>query len=610
MMLTVPPYIEAVITEADTSSDYKRLSNISGSIGAVRKNSDEISPEENKGAWAEALAFSLVPHSFRKDTSCWNTYFGPLCSGTYENGKPFVSPDIADADAEIVEHWGSRAKSITNPLLKARYADLVWDLGKTITGAAKSPEMAILACDAYLAIITKWPESDLLHRFGYAKRALDLAVQIRDADRINAARAAILQLHREGIVAGKKLWWEAYRHLTMRKSCGLTQDEFDSLIQDLEGVVEYFSNQDPKQFNPHDTDNAAKMLITHYEKLGRRADVVRLHSVVAKTYEFFASISDPMVALSVLPDAIKAYKKAGLKDEAKKLTVALEGQVSKSKDQMQSFTETTTVPRDVIDKYVKDIVVEDLGKTLLNIAKRFLINKQQLEEMVQSTVKDAPLMAHIGFSIMDENHVVAKVGSVEDDPYGRLIHQSVLYNQLSYLWLRVVFDSARDTHALTVNDLISWVNMNGLYPDTMLLEQGFQAWLDEDYVKACHILVPQVEYGLRAMVSQLGRPITEADPQVDGASVVVGMGRILNNKVIAAELDTSIPNLSLHLITLFSDPRGMNIRNQIAHGLMHAQSITGHLANLIVHTLILYGPWRTPNELNNPPPDEKKENYA
>jgi hypothetical protein len=42
-----------------------------------------------------------------------------------------ISPPLMQ---DFVCHWSSRANEMTHPILKARYADLVWDAGPAITG--------------------------------------------------------------------------------------------------------------------------------------------------------------------------------------------------------------------------------------------------------------------------------------------------------------------------------------------------------------------------------------------------------------------------------------------------------------------------------------------
>jgi hypothetical protein len=53
-----------------------------------------------------------------------------------------------------------------------------------------------------------------------------------------------------------------------------------------------------------------------------------------------------------------------------------------------------------------------------------LLKRAQLEQRVQKTLKEAPLMAHITQMVMADDHVAAKIGSVGEDPFGRPLPSS------------------------------------------------------------------------------------------------------------------------------------------------------------------------------------------
>jgi hypothetical protein len=122
-----------------------------------------------------------------------------------------------------------------------------------------------------------------------------------------------------------------------------------------------------------------------------------------------------------------------------------------------------------------------------------------------------------------------------------------------------------------------------------LLVEGIRAWERNDQVKAAHVLIPQIEHALRTIADGLGLPITKAHPKISETSVAIGLGDILNNDSVVEALG---PDATLHFQALYADPRGMNLRNEIAHGLMDAHQFYWHLGNLIVHSLLILGLWK------------------
>lgn len=586
--LVVPPTVEETIQSFEQAEAPFTVLDVQQALSKARQELQNPTEAENFGAWAEILAFTLVGN--RTCASPWGTFFSPMASGTKEGGKPFYSPDIADANADVVAHWAERIESIKHPVLRARYADLVWEMAPVITGGRRDPEMARTAIDSYLASMPSTVLPDLCDRFEAALRALDLACLISDGERTASARELLMGLHREAVEAREGLWWLAYDRLIQDKNAGLTDGERQKLVNSMEELVLHFCDKSsPEKFNPHAVQDAAKRLIKHYTRHRQYENARRLHAVVAQSFEHFASLADAMVASSVLQTAVNAYRDAGMPEDSKRIRVLMQEKIGQARDQMATFTTEVNISHEDIDKFCAAIVVDDLVSSFARLAAEFLPNKKELEEQVQKTLEQAPVMALMPQDIMADDHVAAKVGSVEDDPWGRLLQQTTMNFGLSGIWLERALSKLLETHSVVPEHFASWANRLGIFEDMTFLLDGVRAWHDGDLVKALHVLVPQVESGLRGIVSQLGKPVTKAHPNVKGASVALTMGDILYSPELTEALG---PDLTLYFLALYADPRGTNLRNDVAHGLIKPSEISEHLMQLLIHTLLVFGVWK------------------
>ena len=586
--LVIPPATEEVIQSFEQAKTPFTVHDVHRALAKARQELQNPAEAENFGAWTENLAFALV--GSRTDASPWGTFFAPLASGTDKDGKPSYSPDIAEANAEVIQHWADRANRSKQPVLRARYADLAWEMGPVIARGRRDPEMARLAIDAYLASVPPAILPKLHDRFEAALRALDLACLIRDQERTASARDLLLRLHSEAVEAKKGLWWLAYDRLIQDKNAGVTDGDRRELVNSMEGLVLHFGDtSDPAKFNPHALEDAAKRLIQHYTRLGQYDDVRRLHTAIARSFEHFAGLGDAMVASSVLQTAVNAYRDAGLADDSGRVRVLMQEKIREARAQMAPIVTEVTIPRVDLEEFCAAIVVDDLGSTFMRMAVQFLPNKHVLEEHVRKTMEDAPLMAHMPQSIMADDHVAAKVGSVDDDPHGRLLQQATMDFGFSNIWLEQAFTKMFETHNVYPEHVASWANRLGIFEDVTFLLEGVKAWFAGDLVKAVHVLVPQAECGLRGIVGQLGKPVTKAHPAVAGAGVALTMGDILYSEELTEALG---PDLTLYFLALFADPRGINLRNDVAHGLIKPGQITEHLVRLLIHTLLVLGVWK------------------
>jgi hypothetical protein len=154
--------------------------------------------------------------------------FGPNSSGITHDGQTIYSPDIAGTPKEAIAHWSHRSRALSHPLLKARYADVAWDMGWVLGRQKRDPEDALTAIDAYLASLPMRPEPH--DQFQVTIRALDLTVLISDPVRVKATRDALMNLHREELKKGSWLWAYAVDRLLDDKKAGVTEDERAELV--------------------------------------------------------------------------------------------------------------------------------------------------------------------------------------------------------------------------------------------------------------------------------------------------------------------------------------------------------------------------------------------
>jgi hypothetical protein len=113
-----------------------------------------------------------------------------------------------------------------------------------------------------------------------------------------------------------------------------------------------------------------------------------------------------------------------------------------------------------------------------------------------------------------------------------------------------------------------------------LFQEGLRAFDREDYVKCIHVLVFQVENSLRELLKLLGRPVTKS---TDDGSQPKSMNDVLHDPAVKDAID---PKLWSFLKVLYTDNRGMNLRNLVAHGVAPAGAFNRISAALVVQSVV------------------------
>jgi hypothetical protein len=169
---------------------------------------------------------------------------------------------------------------------------------------------------------------------------------------------------------------------------------------------------------------------------------------------------------------------------------------------------------------------------------------------------------------------------------GAFLFLTVPYGALTAyaFWASQALERAKSSWQIDSGKWVAFLSQSPLFPPHAhaLLKEGIDAWLAEDGVKAVHVLVPQVEAALREMLIAMGEsPMTPS--RGGGGFETLGMGAVLNTASFRTKMD---PTLRLHLRALYTEPKGINLRNKLAHGLAGEEMLGRGMANWVIHTLL------------------------
>lgn len=587
MSLTVPSEIERELDAFDARSDAFETTDVYFALVKVARNLPELEEAARRGVFAELAAFGFMPQL--GSPGPWGTHFAPMMTYETDAGELVYQPDLAQVDSEIVGHWGVKAAAAGHPVLAARYADIAWDLGAKVAGAKVRRDMAALAADAYFAA-SALSDREAMLGIQDAVRGLRLALQIRDDTRIIAGRDRLLALHTQCVADGD-CRLQPFDVLMNERKAGLDAASRDQLVADLEGLLARFADTAGPYFDPHVANDVAERLVKYYGKVGQKADAQRVHRAVARAFEQFAGLGSALLASSLLQTSMDAYRKAGDRVEAERIRRLMAEKVRESHAEMSEHRAEVRVTVEDQEAFLAQVIADEPWKTFMNLAVQLLLKRKNLDAQVADQAKSSPLMAAISQSIISDDRVVASVGSVADDPFGRVIRQACFMFDFSTPWLGWAVERAIETHKLTAAEFGVFINRGGLFGDGALLAQGLEAWFAKDHVKAVHVLVPQVERGLRALAGLKGQPTTKPSVKYGGAQMAVTMGDILYSPDYVAALGKFGGDLAVHFAALYADPRGKNIRNELAHGLLAADNASEGLMLWVVHSLLVLGAW-------------------
>ena len=592
MPIAIPPSIAARLAEIEATQEPIDTYELSIQLARLVESA-VLSFDERLGCQAEILGLRFVP-VWGDDRGPWNSYFGPFFSGQGEDGKIVHVPDAKAVGSEIIEYWKNRSEQTFHPVLKARYADLAWEIGQIWNREHRANDridlprdLAQRAIDAHLASIDNGLSHSEPQAWEFLDRALELALHIHDTNRVKHAKYAAFEQSRRQSAAGESgSWWRLDNMMWDRKGLDLTADERAEIISWLDEALEIHSDiYNEKYFDPHQAQMAADRLRRWHDKLGHPERGISVIKKAGAAFEAIATKTNALTATAWLQDLSARYRHARLMEDAARVDATIKARSQEVEASMTRHEVKIEVPQDKMDQWLDALLKDSLEMSLGRIAVHMMTNEDRLRQMVEDSAANAPLHAHIPMSIMGESGFTrATIGSIKDDMPGRMLNMAATLIGHSAPWLHIALDRTKTRWALDTDRLLCWLSQSPLFPSSSnaLLKEGIDAWFSEDHVKSVHLLIPQAEAALREWLSTLGESPMEEDRHAGGFKVI-GMGDVLHKKSFKKQVH---PTLIHHLRAFYVDPKGLNLRNRIAHGLASPEILNCGTANWVIHSLI------------------------
>ena len=588
--------VQSVLDTFESTPDTFLEVAVVDSLRLATANVEPSNQGERDIRWAESAAMSFYRRA-DGEASVWGTTYGPMTSATREDGTPFFAPDIKEADAATIEYWKKRSLECKQPILRARYSDLVWDFSRIVANQKPDVSFAKLAIDAYIEA-TKLSYKFAVQPIHYTERELNLAASIGDEQRIGRVVDAMFDLH--GRVAQPELagsWPFLFDNLLDNKKIELTAAQRERIIRSLEEILRRSVDRStPKEFNPWGAQGAAERLAGIYRKSGAKEEVQRVIRTYGMAFEKLAEEASPALALGWLQPVYEAYLNAGMKDDAQRVQLASEKKGKRAHEDMKEISARVEISEAEVEKFVQAIIADSLELAYKRIAVRFLTKATAARNFLKEMMHQAPLISMIGVHKIADGHIAAQAGSVENDPDGRLIMQLAQMIEMESSFLSTALDRTHELYKPTAKEVADIIRQSPVFTCEAegLLTEGIEAYLKGDHIKAIHVFIPQIEAALRTLLGLLGIPTNKPMRSSKGVMQAKNLNDVLGDPSAKEILgDDAV----LYLQTFLNDPRGQNIRNRVSHGLTEKRYLSRPLADRVFHVLLALSMIRKKDDL-------------
>ena len=590
------PEIKKYLDELDETRAPLSPSGEYGLAHEIKKilQKDPSSYSATEEDYAEEMAFNFLA-DYPADDSGWGTYYGPRSVLSNGQGRVSESPSIREVNSKVLIYWAKRANESTNPILSSRYADLVVDLSKRIPDYSADITLFHLVIDSNITIC-----GDLLakpiHCVEKIKRALNLAINIKDKERVCRTKDAIIQLE-ETIAEDDKpgLWGFAFQWLVLdyAKKVTLTPQEYQSLIDGLEKRLR------PPKENPWLPEKAVSLLSGHYARQKDEENLMRVLEFFENTLKADQRLNSDALLITTIYDKMhQEYEKHGSDFlEARKASKRLLKEIGQLEldwsKSSKKIVIKTKVTQEEINYHLKKIFGESkdnsLEMVMAQIAIAYFPIKNSIKKELYNASKQTPLQFLFHRQLFSEDNIpIAILPPLDQDD--KEMHLQYYASQHTCFGSIYPCSTMQELHKKFRMEEVSeyflrttiFKNENPEY-----LKRSISAYWNEDYLVSSHLFIPLIESGIRELVKICKGSFLRQN-SLGGYDYSALTGLFKNNQYIFDNVfQKCFPDILFYFQLILTATVGMNLRNDFAHGIGKQKFIRPEYSDRLFHILTL-----------------------
>lgn len=573
-------YVQTWLTGFDESSEPVDCSMIS-LILYTRLAERKTPPDEVKAIFRvlAPLEFHIRP----RGGSPWNTYFAPKHEGTNPAGGDSDYPDLADLDGAAVDEWAALADRSTNPALKARFADAVWELAKRLAPGRKDRyRFAVMAVESYLKAAQEGRYGSPVLQLEPMARAVSLALSINSEDLTRRSVEYSLDFADAVDPSHLGLWMAPFDKI---RSLGRLPKAYqERILKQLESRFE----ESVRRRDLHSSTMAGQALAQYYyvrRNYERAKEATRAYGELKLE---LATTMTASIAVHHISDVLEDYRRQGLREDADRVRLLLEERGKGVAAEMKRVWIPIRIDSENVERFTREVLdVDDPYAALFRVAYYALPNVDLIRSQLAARAEGFLIRHLIPTSITGDNGLpVAVVNTYDDDQHGNLVMETARAMNLDSVYLLNSLDEWKrkfDLEGIQVTP--------DLYDSLLIVDDripffrdGLAAYEAGDYLKSIHVLIPQVENCLRRLLELLNLSPTKSSDEGDGTYELKNMHDCLNEKGVREALEDK---LWYFLKALYVDNRGLNLRNVMSHGIAEYEAFNKLNAALVVQSVVL-----------------------
>ena len=536
----------------------------------------------------EQLAFRLQP---QHGDNPWGRYhYGPQFTFSDANGLPVYSPAFEDITNEAIVYWKGRLADCMNPLLKFRYATLVWDFQSSICHQSNDGALyrtivdaALDVCDGEYLSHPVLTVNTLEYLFAFVNKKSE------DLSKVKNAYENFEQRHPEDNAV--RYWTSRFLQMLSNKNC-FTYEEQSVLIAEHEArLIRLITPGVDGKINPWIIQSQVCLLADYYVSKSQKEDVKRVLGVIEESFHHEEANMMKLQYAGNLENVQRLYRHYNLDSEASRMMVDVQNAYAKAMDEMQPQEFEFEIPKELFEQaeVMFGKKAKDDSERWTNFAVYFIPNREKEEIGLRNLAKKYPFQFMMGNHLLDaKGRPMSEIGDLESDFEGNLALHIVEKMRLNFHFLEMAIHNMLDCDAITVDKLMD----NMIIPCPIfeenrydIIREALRLFMDGKYILFTHLIVPQLENAICTLVEKSGMSVLR--PQKSGKGFQL---KTLDDMLRMQPVKDALTDDGAYYLRLvLTNQIGLNIRNLMCHGITDPQYFGYGSAGRLLHVLFMLG---------------------
>lgn len=495
--------------------------------------------------------------------------------------------DRNEISGEQLDYYKKRLDDTNVPFLRYLYANFLYDYAKKGYGLNKyNASKSLFKCIKVLLANSDVSAQEVELLLG---RYLQIAIRMKNLNEEKWLLSKICQsIYEERINVTKLVMF--LEILSKAKVPVLTSSEQNMRI---DTVIEkkMYSEKNAKNYQGYRNACKAKLLLI---RLRNQLEELRnIQILIGDSYVDEANEAElNSVKAAKLELAIQYFKEIGEPGKVSESKVALK----LAYKEYDKGEEIATLHEDVkfstdeleqIEKQVKlftDLEISDMFKAMV-LSKIIMPDKEQIMKSAKENLKDNVLLSLIPKSVIGYDRKIAVYTTEEQQlEYEFNKYYEISLKLTSLIYLDRIFEVKQENGDFNTESCIDFLREGQLIDarNIPIIEIGISRYFQNDFVSAIHILAPQFESTLRRLFENAGYPTTSlGSQQVQNEQT---FNAFLNRSDVKKGLGENVHQLIKFVMV---DKIGLNLRNNIGHGLMPIEAMGKENCSLILYLFLI-----------------------